>query len=114
MTKEKNFTKGPILLPLIQFALPILAALFLQTMYGAVDLLVVGQFADAVDVSAVATGSMLMHSVTVVITGLSMGITILVGQYIGQGKPEKAGKIIGSGIYLFLNQAICFCIGLIR
>lgn len=102
MTKEKSFTEGPILLPLIQFALPILAALFLQTMYGAVDLLVVGQFADAVDVSAVATGSMLMHSVTVVITGLSMGITILVGQYIGQGKPEKAGKIIGSGIVMFL------------
>ena len=47
MTKEKNFTKGPILLPLIQFALPILAALFLQTMYGAVDLLVVGQFMKA-------------------------------------------------------------------
>lgn len=106
MTKEKNFTEGPILLPLIQFALPILAALFLQTMYGAVDLLVVGQFADAVDVSAVATGSMLMHSVTVVITGLSMGITILVGQYIGQGKPEKAGKTIGSGIYMFLLMAV--------
>lgn len=29
-------------MPLIGFALPVLAALFLQTMYGAVDLLIVG------------------------------------------------------------------------
>ena len=49
-------------------------------MYGAVDLLVVGQFGSAEDVSAVSTGSQVMHTLTVVITGLSMGITVLVGQ----------------------------------
>ena len=37
-----NFTEGKILSPLVRFALPVLLALFLQTMYGAVDLLVVG------------------------------------------------------------------------
>ncbi len=29
-------------MPLVKFALPVLAAIFLQTMYGAVDMLVVG------------------------------------------------------------------------
>ncbi len=38
------FTEGKILGPLIKFALPVLLALFLQTMYGAVDLLIIGQF----------------------------------------------------------------------
>ena len=37
-----SFTKGPILSPLLRFTVPVLAALFLQAMYGAVDLLVVG------------------------------------------------------------------------
>ena len=37
--KEHNFTTGRILGPLVRFALPVLAALFLQAMYGAVDLL---------------------------------------------------------------------------
>ena len=70
-------------------------------MYGAVDLLVVGQFGSATDVSAVSTGSQIMHSITTVITGLAMGITILAGQKIGMKQPEEAGRTIGSGICFF-------------
>lgn len=101
MNKAQNFTEGPILSPLIRFALPVLLALFLQAMYGAVDLLVVGQFGEAADVSAVSTGSQILHSITVVITGLAMGITILTGQRIGEKRPEEAGRTIGAGICLF-------------
>lgn len=101
MKKVQNFTEGPILSPLIRFALPVLLALFLQAMYGAVDLLVVGQFGEAADVSAVSTGSQILHSITVVITGLAMGITILTGQRIGEKRPEEAGRTIGAGICLF-------------
>jgi len=72
MKQTQNFTEGKILAPLIRFALPVLLALFLQTMYGAVDLLIVGQFGTSADVSAVSTGSMVMQTVTVVVTGLSM------------------------------------------
>ena len=71
MKKTQDCTQGAIVLPLIRFALPVLAALFLQTMYGAVDLLVVGQYASAADVSAVSTGSQLMQTMTVLISGLA-------------------------------------------
>lgn len=101
MKQSQNFTEGRIFTPLIRFALPVLLALFLQTMYGAVDLLVVGQFGTPADVSAVSTGSQVMHTVTVVITSLAMGLTVLVGRKIGEGYKEEAGKIIGSGIWLF-------------
>lgn len=101
MEKTKDFTEGRILPQLLSFAFPVLLALFLQAMYGAVDLLVVGQFASSVDVSAVSTGSQIMHSITTVITGLAMGITILVGQKIGEKRPDEAGIVIGNGICLF-------------
>ena len=101
MKQTQNFTEGKIFAPLIRFALPVLMALFLQTMYGAVDLLVVGQFGTPADVSAVSTGSMVMHTITVVITSLAMGLTVLVGRKIGEGFKEEAGSIIGSGIWLF-------------
>ena len=101
MKKTKDFTEGKILLPLLQFALPVFLAMFLQSMYGAVDLLIVGQFSEAADVSAVSTGSQILHSVTVVITGLAMGITVLIGQKIGEKKPEEAGQAIGAGVFLF-------------
>ena len=58
---EKNlssgFTEGKILSPLIRFMLPIVGALFLQAMYGAVDLMVVGWFGDSTSLSAVSTGT---------------------------------------------------------
>ena len=101
MSNVSNFTEGKILSPLLKFTVPILIALFLQTMYGAVDLLVVGQFGNAADVSAVATGSQIMQTITALITGLTMGITILIGQKLGEGKRKDAGNVVGSGIAIF-------------
>lgn len=77
---KRTFTEGKIFSPLISFAFPVLIALFLQAMYGAVDLWVVGKFGSAADVSAVATGGQVTYTVTAVIVGLSMGITVLIGQ----------------------------------
>lgn len=101
MATVHSFTQGKILSPLLRFSLPILVALLLQAMYGVADLLIVGQFNSSADVSAVATGSQVMHTLTTVITGLSMGTTILLAQKIGQKRQDEAGKVIGSGIFLF-------------
>lgn len=109
MKKTQDFTTGKIFLPLLRFAMPVLLSLFLQTMYGAVDLLIVGQFGGEladVYVSAVATGSQIMRTLTLMITSLAMGLTVYVGHKIGQGKHEDAGRIIGSGIWLFAVLAV--------
>lgn len=103
---NNSFTKGPILKPLIKFALPVLLALILQAMYGAVDLLVVGQFGGAADVSAVSNGSQIMQFVTSVITGMSMGATILIGQRIGEGRKKEAGGVIGASVCLFAAMTL--------
>ena len=78
-----------------------LGALILQAAYGAVDLLVVGWFGDASSISAVGTGSNFMQMVTLIITSLAMGSTVMIGQHIGEGKPDKAGKTVGTSIVLF-------------
>ena len=106
MSKISNFTEGKIFSPLLKFIIPILAALFLQTMYGAVDLLIVGRFGNTADVSAVSTGSQLMNAITSMINGLTMGITILIGQKLGESKKEEAGNVVGSGISIFAIIAI--------
>ena len=106
MEQQTQFTEGKILGPLLKFAVPVLFAMFLQAMYGAVDLLVVGQFGAAADVSAVATGSQMMHSITSVIIGLAMGTTILMGQKIGQKKSDEAGDVIGGAIVIFAMLAV--------
>ena len=101
MNQSQNFTKGPILGPMIRFTLPILFAMLIQTLYGAVDLMVVGQFATSADVSAVSTGSQIMMTVTAVVASMSVGLTIIMGQKIGEGRPDDCAGVIGSGIWLF-------------
>ena len=101
MEKHIDFTDGKIILPLLKFVGPVFLALFLQSMYGAVDLMIVGKFAQAADVSAVATGSQITMTLTSLISSLAMGMTILIGERIGMGQPEKSGQIAGSGILLF-------------
>ena len=92
---------GPILPALLAFAGPVLLALLLQALYGAVDLWAVGQFCTPAEVSAVATGSQAMLILTGVITGLSMGTTVLLGQKIGEGSGSGAARVLGTSIALF-------------
>lgn len=109
MKKQQNdFLNGSILPSLLRFAGPVLLALFLQAMYGAVDLIVVGKFAGTADISAVSTGSQAMQLVTSLLVGLTTGVTVLLGQKIGKGKPGEAGSVIGSAICLF----VCVALGL--
>ena len=89
-----------------QFSMPILFALFLQALYGAVDLMVVGKFALAQDVSGVAVGSQIMHTVTGLISSLAMGTTILLGQKLGEGNEKLCGRIIGTSIVLFFAAGL--------
>ena len=97
-----DFTTGSILPKLIRFSVPVLFALLLQATYGAVDLMVVGQFATSADVSAVATGSNIMMTLTGPLSSFAMGITVLLGQQIGSGDGRNGGRIIGAGITLFI------------
>ena len=110
MENTQSFTQGKILQPLILFAFPVLLALFLQAMYGAVDLLIVGKFATSADVSAVSTGSQIMTTFTNLVSSFAMGTTILLGQQIGSGKKEEGGKTVGTAICMFLCIAIALSI----
>ena len=101
MRESQNFTEGKLFVPLLKFAMPALAAMFLQTMYGAVDMMVVGQFATAADASAVSTGSWVMTLITSFVMGIAVGTTVLLGRKLGEGRPQEAGQIIGASVVLF-------------
>ena len=75
-------------------------------MHGAVDLLVVGWFGDATNLSAVFTGSNLVQMATMLIAGLTMGATVLIGRYIGENNPKRAGKAVGAAICMFAVVAV--------
>ncbi|MDE6749951.1 MAG: MATE family efflux transporter [Lachnospiraceae bacterium] len=114
MAENKNdFTQGSIVSKLLKFMIPILGALILQAMYGAVDILVVGRFGTTAGISGVSTGSGIVNLITFTITGLTMGVTVVMGQYIGEKKPEKVGQVVGGAICLFLAMSFIIAIAML-
>ena len=86
--------------------LPILGALILQAMYGAVDMMIVGKFGTTAGISGVSTGSSIMNLFTFVLCALATGVTILIGRYLGESKNEKIGEALGSAVAFFTLLAV--------
>ena len=108
--KNNYFTSDAILPKLIRFMLPVLFAMFLQATYGAVDLLVVGKFCTNADVSGVSTGSQIVMTLTNLLVSFSMGITVAVGQKIGEKHPDEAAGMIGTGLCVFAILGALFTV----
>ena len=113
MTEEKDMLKGSPWHSLIYFAIPVLGALFLQSLYGAVDMLIVGKFAETADISGVATGSIFINTINNILSGFAVGVTVYVGQKIGEGNMDKTSRAIGTGVALFIVIAIVMSIFLL-
>lgn len=99
---KADFTSGSITKKLIGFMLPILAALILQSMYSAIDLLVVGRFGSSEGISGVSTGASILQLFTFTVVALTTGVTVLMGQYLGTGEPGKIGRLLGNAVCFFL------------
>ncbi|MBR6004560.1 MAG: MATE family efflux transporter [Lachnospiraceae bacterium] len=93
---------------MIGFMLPILAALVLQAMYSAVDLMIVGKFGSTAGISGVATGSNVMNLFTFFTCNLSVGVTVLMGRYLGEGKNDRIGKLLGGSVLFFVVLSLVF------
>ncbi len=98
---NESLTEGNVLKSLVKFAIPFLLTNLLQSLYGSVDLLIVGRFASTQDVSGVTIGSQCMALATFIIIGLTTGTTVALGQYAGAKKENDIVKTIGSSVLLF-------------
>ncbi len=86
---------------MLRFMLPILGALILQAMYGAADLMIVGKYGTIAGISAVTTGSAILNLMTFAVVSLSAGVTVVMGHYIGEGRRDKLGPLIGNAVCFF-------------
>lgn len=104
--EENRLTQGKIAPALFRFAVPFLIANVLQSLYGAVDLFVVGRYCAAESVAAVSTGTQVTQIITSLATGLTLGGTILVGQYMGSRDYDRVKEMIGTTFTVFAAAAL--------
>ena len=94
--QNHSLTEGKIGPALVRFAIPFLFASMLQSLYGAADMCVVGQFSGAAAVSGVSTGSQLFNTITHAVLGFCTGGTVLVAQQMGRKNADGTAKAIGT------------------
>lgn len=99
---EKNLTSGSVLKNVVCFSLPYLLSYFLQTLYGMADLFIIGQFGGVEQTTAVSIGSQVMHMITVMIVGLSMGSTVIIARAVGAENKKSASCTVGNTATLFM------------
>ena len=87
---KRDFTKGNIVKHLIVFGLPVLFANVLQSLYGVVDMLVVGWFVGDAGLAAISTASMISFVLSSLCIGITTGGTVLTAQY--RGAEDKKGR----------------------
>ena len=91
-----EMSSGPLTRRLLRFALPVMFTGILQLLYNAADIVVVGQFAETADVSAVSMGSQIMYMASLAILGFAAAVTVVMGQYFGAKQTEKLSP--GTGL----------------
>ncbi len=111
-----DLTKGDVTKTLLRFTVPFLIANILQTLYGIVDMYIVGRYADATQLSAVSISSGLMMLVNCLMIGFATGGTVLVGQMAGSRREKDLSESVSTIFTVFplislTIMAICliFC-----
>lgn len=110
---EKDLTTGSVGKAVLQFSPPFLLSYFLQTLYGMADLFIIGQYNGVESTTAVSIGSQVMHMLTVMIVGLAMGATVLIGRAIGSREHRQAALVVGNTVSLFMFLSLLLTAGLL-
>lgn len=100
---KRDLTSGSVFKTIIYFSLPYLLSYFLQTLYGMADLFIIGQFAGVDSTTSVSIGSQVMHMITVMLVGLAMGSTVMIGTATGARDIKKVNLAVGNTFTLFLT-----------
>ncbi len=98
---KNDLNNGSILKTILRFSIPFFISYFLQTLYGMADLFIIGKYSGVDSTTAVSVGSQIMHMLTVMIVGLSMGTTVLIGRSAGAKLRSEISHIIGNTVILF-------------
>ena len=100
-----DMTVGSVPRKLLAFALPFMLSTLLQTAYGMVDMMVVGQVVGSAGLSAVSISSRVLWMTTALCMGFTNAGQILIAQLVGAGKRAELQKTIGTLILTVLCVA---------
>jgi putative MATE family efflux protein len=85
---------GPLAWKLFIFALPLALTSILQQLFNSADLAVVGRFSSSEALAAVGDNAAPINLIVSLFVGMSLGVNVVIGTLIGQGKRKKVGEAV--------------------
>ncbi len=110
---ERNLAEGNVVKQLLLFSLPVLLSNIVQSLYSTVDMLVVGKFANEAAMSGVNIGGQVSFIITNMIFGLSVGATVLIGQYKGADNRQGMHQVIATLLSSLVVAAVVITVVMI-
>ena len=101
-SRDIDMLNGPVLRPYIAYAIPIMLSGFLQLLFNAADVVVVGRFAGDEALAAVGSTGSLVTLFTNLFMGLSVGANVAAARACGEGNPIKLSRVVHTSMLLSL------------
>ena len=97
---------------LFAFAVPVMLSYFLQSLYGAADTYVIGNFAadGEISLAAIACTGQILNLILGLFMGLSVGAGVCVSHAIGAKKTNEISKIVHTAILLSFVSGVALAI----
>ncbi len=93
---------GPLVPKIIAYALPVAASGFLQQLFNAADVAVVGRFAGSDALAAVGANTYLISLMVNLFVGVSLGANVTIANYFGKGDEDGVTRATHTSIALSL------------
>lgn len=115
VNKEKrDFTTGNPGKQLILFSLPLIATMFLQSLYNLADTVIIGRYVGTDGMAAVGTCGNVTNVMLMLITGATAGTSVIASQFLGARDEVRVRRTIYNALYIIVSLAILFgAIGII-
>ncbi|MDD6966986.1 MAG: MATE family efflux transporter [Candidatus Faecousia sp.] len=95
---ERNMLQGPLAMGVLLYTLPIILTSYLQLLFNAADLVVVGRFCGSMSVAAVGVTGALTNLIVNLFMGLSVGAGVAVAHAIGSREAEVVHRTVHTAL----------------
>ena len=107
---DLDLTSGPLFSSMIAYALPLLAANLIGTLFGAMDLMALSYFSVGNEVAAVGATTALTSLFLNLAFGLTTGITVILARSFGERDRERSQSVISTAIIAAVLIGVCFAV----
>ena len=110
MANQIDMTEGSIFNKLVKFSIPLVFSSFLQVLFNAVDVIVVGRFAGDNSLAAVGSTGSLVNLLVNLFMGLSIGTNVVAAHYFGAKKSKELKDTVHTAMLVSVYSGIALTI----